>query len=80
MLWIMNRSGDKKKGETQYRFWQTGNHTVEIWTDEVFYQKLNYIHENPVVSGFVAKAEDWLYSSARNFANLPAVLEIVYDK
>jgi putative transposase len=80
LLWMMNRSGDKKEGVNQYRFWQTGNHTVEIWSDEVFYQKLDYIHGNPVVSGFVAKAEDWLYSSARNYANLSSVLEIMYDK
>jgi REP element-mobilizing transposase RayT len=79
MLWMMNRSGDKKRGVNQYRFWQSGNHTVEIWSDEVFHQKLNYIHENPVSSGFVAKAEDWLYSSARNYANLPSVLDIMYD-
>ncbi|MFQ3576787.1 MAG: hypothetical protein SNJ77_10165 [Cytophagales bacterium] len=39
-----------------------------------------YIHENPVVSGFVSKAEDWLYNSARNYANKPSVLEIMYDK
>ena len=76
---MMNRSGDKKNGEIQYRFWQTGNHPVEIWSDEVFYQKLNYLHENPVVSGFVVKAEDWLYSSARNYASLSSVLEIKYD-
>jgi hypothetical protein len=37
MLWMMNRSGDKKKGEIQYRFWQTGNHVIEIWSDNVFY-------------------------------------------
>jgi REP element-mobilizing transposase RayT len=80
MLWMMNRSGDKRKGDIQYRFWQAGNHTVEIWTDEVFHQKLNYIHENPVVSGFVTKAEDWLYSSARNYASLSSVLEIIYDR
>ncbi len=76
----MERSGNRRNGIRRYQFWQTGNHTVEIWTDEVFYQKLNYIHMNPVVSGFTCKAEDWLYSSARNYANLPSVLDIEFDK
>jgi len=26
-----------------------------------------YIHENPVVKGYVDKEEDWIYSSARNY-------------
>ena len=27
-------------------------------------QKIEYIHQNPVVDGYVYKAEDWIYSSA----------------
>jgi len=38
---------------------------------------LNYIHENPVQSGIVAKAEDYLYSSARNYAELDAVIDVI---
>jgi putative transposase len=48
----------------------------ELWSDEVFYQKLNYIHMNPVVSGFVSEPEHWLYSSARNHAGLPGFVEL----
>jgi hypothetical protein len=36
MKLILHRSDDKKKGEIQYGFCQTGNHTVEIRTDEGF--------------------------------------------
>jgi hypothetical protein len=35
--------------------------------------KLDYIHNNPAVSGFVEKPEDYLYSSARNYYQLPSV-------
>lgn len=35
-----------------------------------------YIHENPVRAGIVEKSEDYLYSSARNYADLEAVLDI----
>jgi hypothetical protein len=44
--------------------------------DEVFYQKLNYIHMNPVVSGFVNQPEDWLYSSARDYAGLSGLVKL----
>jgi putative transposase len=33
-------------------------------------QRLRYIHENPVQSGFVEKAEDWLHSSAADYSGV----------
>ena len=39
-------------------------------------EKLNYIHQNPVEAGFVLSPEDFLYSSARNYANLEHVLKV----
>ena len=35
-----------------------------------------YIHENPVRSGWVEKAEDWLDSSQRNYSGLESLIEI----
>jgi hypothetical protein len=56
---------------------QQNNQPIEIWSLKVFEQKLNYIHNNPVASGFVTNPVDWKYSSARNYGdNDHAVLEI----
>jgi hypothetical protein len=33
--------------------------------EEHFLQAFEYIHQNPVKAGLVAKAEDWPWSSAR---------------
>ena len=49
------------------QFWQQNNKPIEIWSLKVFEQKLNYIHNNPVHSGFVTDAVDYKYSSARNY-------------
>ena len=38
--------------------------------------RVEYIHENPVRAGWVEKAEDYIYSSARNYAELSILLEI----
>jgi putative transposase len=47
------------------------------WSLKVFEQKLNYIHHNPVETGFVTDPIDWKYSSARNYGNNDqTVLEI----
>jgi len=44
----------------QFRqFWQQNNKPIEIWSIKVFEQKLNYIHHNPIETGFVADAIDW---------------------
>ena len=76
MLWMMKRVGLNNSNNKGFQFWQQDSHQIELWSDEVFYQKMNYIHMNPVVSGFVAEAEHWLYSSARNHAGLPSILEL----
>lgn len=53
----------------RFQFWQQNNHPIEIWSLKVFERKLNYIHQNPVVAGFVTDAIDYKYSSARNYGN-----------
>ena len=40
--------------------------------------KLNYIHENPVRAGIVENPEDYLYSSARNYADFEGVLDVIF--
>ena len=40
-----------------------------IRSQQMFWAKLNYIHNNPVKAGLVNKAEDYKYSSARNYIN-----------
>jgi putative transposase len=44
----------------------------------MFYQKLDYIHRNPVEAGFVENEEEYLFSSARDFYNRPGLIELSY--
>jgi len=39
-------------------------------------QKLEYLHMNPVLSGFVDRPETYLYSSARDYAGEKGLLDI----
>ena len=59
------------------KFWQRGNHPIEIWTNKVIYQKLDYIHENPVVEGLVYSPEQYVYSSAIDYADEKGLLEVI---
>lgn len=76
LLWMFKRAGAKNPTTTKYQFWQQHNKPIELWSNKVIKQKINYIHNNPVISGFVTRAIDWKYSSARNFQDDHTVLEI----
>jgi REP element-mobilizing transposase RayT len=69
MLWMFDIAGKKNSNIKLRQFWQQNNKPIEIWSLKVFEQKLNYIHHNPIESGFVTDPIDWKYSSARNYAN-----------
>ncbi len=66
IIWMMESEG-KKRGQ-QYQFWQQHNKPIELWSVELIKQKLNYIHNNPVVSGFVSEPYYWTYSSAIDYS------------
>jgi Transposase and inactivated derivatives len=62
------------------RFWQEGNHPIELWTNDVIDEKLNYIHNNPVKAGFVFREQDFLYSSAADYTGEGRILEIDIER
>jgi putative transposase len=77
MMWMFERAGKLNSNVENRQFWQQHNHPIEIWSLSVFEQKLNYMHNNPVESGFVTDPIDWKYSSAKNYGNNDnTVLEI----
>jgi putative transposase len=64
MKYLFERYGKYNPNNTLYQFWQQDNHPIEIWSQDVIKQKLDYIHNNPVKNGFVSEAKDYKYSSA----------------
>lgn len=60
-----------------HKVWRSGSHPIALYSDDLFDQKLNYIHQNPVRKGYVDVPEHWLFSSARNYAhNDHSIVEI----
>lgn len=60
-----------------YKFWQDGNEAKEIHSTAFLEQKLNYIHENPIQAEIVENAEEYIYSSAKNYAGQTGLLNVV---
>ncbi len=73
-LWLFERAGKKNSNNTKYQFWQQHNHPVELDTNEKLDQRVNHIHQNPVEAGIVLSPEEYLYSSAMNYAGKPETL------
>ncbi len=59
------------------RFWRAENNPIELWSNAVIKQKLNYIHQNPVEEGLVFRAEDYRFSSAADYAGEKGLLDII---
>ncbi|MCZ8168825.1 REP-associated tyrosine transposase [Flavobacterium sp.] len=67
----------KNSNTSQYQFWRHDNKPIELWSNKVIFQKIQYIHNNPVVEGFVSQPEEYLYSSARDYAGKKGLLDDV---
>ncbi|MDB5274755.1 MAG: transposase [Chitinophagaceae bacterium] len=78
MLWLFKSAGQKNSNNKHYQFWRQDNHPIELLSMEIVYQKINYIHMNPVLEGVVDQPEYYLYSSARDYAGRRGLLELAY--
>ena len=78
--WMYNRfeyAGRYDRKIKNFKFWQEGNEAKEIHTNHFLDQKLEYIHRNPVVAEIVEEPEYYLYSSARNYAGMAGLLDVI---
>jgi hypothetical protein len=64
------------KSERTYQFWQEGVHPEWIHSPEMMREKVEYIHNNPVVRGYVDLPEHWRYSSARDYSGKKGLLDV----
>ena len=76
LLWMMGRAGKNNSNNTTFQFWQQDNHPIELWDNYMMDQKLEYVHQNPVVAEIVDEPEHYLYSSARDYAGIKGLLNI----
>lgn len=55
-------------GQVSHRFWQRGGgYDRNLWSDGEVWEKIDYLHANPVKRGLCARPEDWMWSSAGDY-------------
>ncbi|MGB4415930.1 MAG: transposase, partial [Paludibacter sp.] len=78
--WLLKQfeeAAEKSSNVKHYQLWRHDNKPIELWSNKVIDEKLNYIHNNPVEEGLVFKAEHYVYSSAIDYAGEKGLLDIV---
>jgi REP element-mobilizing transposase RayT len=76
MLPIFAKAGADNPNNTHYQFWRQDNRPIQLVSAAVIEQKLQYLHNNPVVEGYVETPEEYMYSSAPAIAGKPALLKL----
>jgi REP element-mobilizing transposase RayT len=76
MLYRFEFAGKYDNRISKYRFWQDTNHAILLDRNELIDQKINYIHENPVRAMIVERAEEYIYSSARDYSGEKGIVAI----
>ena len=77
--WLMRafqQSGHGLKRISRFKVWQDGNQPKGIETNEFLDEKLDYIHNNPVMDEIVDEPEHYLFSSARDYAGNIGLLHV----
>ena len=66
LLHVFEEAG-KNSSNFRYKFWEHENHPELLQPIEMYNQRLNYLHWNPVTAGFVKEPWQWIYSSAIDY-------------
>lgn len=75
LLKTFRQAANQNSAVQKYQFWRHDNKPIELWSNKVIKEKIDYIHRNPVESGLVFRAEDYMYSSATDYAGEKGLLE-----
>ena len=59
-----------------FQFWQRDCVVKECWGEDFFEQKLDYIHNNPVIAGIVDYPENYIYSSACDYNGIKGLVKL----
>ncbi|KLU07567.1 Transposase [Rhodopirellula islandica] len=69
----------RHKVDQTHQLWQEGSHPQVMESDEVMWQKIEYMHHNPLRRGYVDDPLHWRFSSARAYARQPCLINVCTD-
>ena len=75
LLEQFKKAAEKSSNVNEHQFWRHDNKPIELWSNAVIWEKIKYIHNNPVEAGLVYKAHNYVYSSAVDYADKKGLLD-----
>ncbi|KRT14243.1 transposase [Pedobacter ginsenosidimutans] len=77
MLYLFSKAGQQNSNNKNFQFWRQDNHPIELDPHlNMFEERIDYLHNNPVEAGLVANAADYLYSSAIDYEGGKGLIDI----
>ena len=68
--WLMNAFSyavRHNNNNEHFQFWQQDFHPIALTNEDIYRQKMEYLHNNPVKEGIVWQPQDYKYSSAIDY-------------
>ena len=75
LLEQFKKAAAKSSNVKEYQVWRHDNKPIELWSNKVIWEKINYVHNNPVEAGLVYRAQDYVYSSASDYSDEKGLLD-----
>ena len=79
--WLMqtfDKQGELSSSNKNFKIWRHENHPVILDRNSIVDERVKYVHENPVIAGICYRAEDYVYSSASQYAGMQGLLDIEF--
>jgi REP element-mobilizing transposase RayT len=81
--WLLNafvKAAQNSSNVKNKQFWRHDNKPIELWANKVIDEKIDYIHNNPVVEGIVNEPYEYVYSSSKNYCGESGILAVTVLK
>ncbi len=75
MMELFHREAIRINRARNFKIWKDDNHA--IWLGDIdIWEKIHYVHENPVIAEIVDHAEEYIFSSARDYCGRRGLVNI----
>ncbi|RAK64018.1 REP-associated tyrosine transposase [Hymenobacter edaphi] len=74
LRWLFQQNGRQNVHNRDFQVWQHSSHPVALTSPERLRERLRYVHENPVRAGICLLPEEYVYSSAAQYAGRPEII------
>ncbi len=77
MLRLFMHAAKRQNKKGTYQLWTHENHAVQLFSNAMIQEKVEYIHHNPVRGKIVSKPEEYIYSSAMDYSGRKGLIDII---